>query len=160
MSTQTQTPEMLTASTVAVALQEAQELMRLYAERYARRAQLKADAAAAMEPLTKELDSLTAALNHWADNNKAAFGGKKMLKVEGGEFGFRLGLKKLGFALDMPADKYLNTVRKVLPTAIEETVNGRSIIQAWELVPEVAKQLGKLGVEVKQGEDFIITLKK
>ncbi len=151
---------MATASVVAASLKEAQELMRLYAERYAKRAQLKAEAAAAMEPLTKELDTLKMALNHWADNNQVAFGGKKMLKVEGGEFGFRLGLKKLDFPLDMSPDKYLNVVRKALPTAIEETVNGRSIIQAWELVPEVAKQLGKLGVEVKQGDDFIITLTK
>lgn len=160
MTTLAKSPQTTTASTVAVALMEAEQLLARYAKLYAQRAQLMADAKAAAEPLTAELDSLMAGLHHWADTNPAAFGGKKMLKLEPGEFGYRAGLKKLVLPLELAADKYLNAVRKVLPPAIEESVNARLVIQGWDLVADVEKTLSKLGITVQQEDNFIVTPKK
>ena len=164
MSTLLKTPQApATRTTTAPAplpRQEAEALLSRYAELFAQAAQVKADATAALKPLNEELDRTMAALHHWTDNNASEFDGKKMLKLEAGEFGYRVGVKKVSLPLTLNVKVYLETVRKVMPTAIDEEVNSRAIIGAWDHVEGLAKKLGKLGVEIQQRDNFIITPKK
>ncbi len=140
--------------------QTAEDMLAKYANIYACRAKIMADAKAAAEPLTAELDALMVSLQHWSDNNPGEFDGKKMLKLEAGEFGYRAGVKKVTLPLELDLKKYLETVRKVMPTAIDEEVNSRSIIAGWEHVADLSKKLGKLGISIEQRDNFIVTPKK
>lgn len=154
------TPRPHTASETAVTLKDAQQMLTDYVAVAAKLAKIKDDAKVASEPLNKELEALENALKHWAVNNKLAFGGKKMLKLEGGEFGHKLGTKKLSFPLDFDAERYLKVVKQVLPTAIVETADAKSVINAWDLVPNVGNKLSKLGIKVTQDDNFTISLSK
>lgn len=120
-------------------------------------------------PLREQLGQLEARkleqkalLQTWADDHKDLFTGK-MLKVNGGEFGYRTGVKSVSFPLEAPADiqaKYLKIVKEEIPDAIEEKVDSKKVVHGWGLLPALRKRLEKLGLRIKQPEQFIVSLKK
>ncbi len=136
-------------------------------DRYAELYQLKAEALDACKhaiaPLDAEMAELKNELEAWSEKNKAAFGDKKSLNLDGGAFGYKLGVKAVSFPLDGPADlkeKYLKVVAQELPTAIVESVDAKAVVGAWPHFPDLAKRLGKLGISVGQADSFYITPKK
>ncbi|WP_188556451.1 host-nuclease inhibitor Gam family protein [Hymenobacter glacieicola] len=141
----------------------AEKQMDRYAELAAQLVEAKDAYEATIKPLTDEMADLKVKLNKWATDNPEEFKGQKTLKMEGGVLGFKLGAKAISFPLDAPADiqkKYLGIVKKGLPEAITESVDARTLIGALPAFPNVASQLLKLGISIKQPDNFFITPKK
>jgi hypothetical protein len=142
---------------------KASQLLERYAELYQEKQQIDDAAKEAKAPIDAELAEVKAKLEGWANTNPAAFGGKKTMTLDGGTFGFKLGTKAVSFPLEGPADikdAYLKIVKAELPTAILESVDSKKVAATWGDFPKMVKQLGKLGISVKQEDSFFITPKK
>jgi len=117
----------------------------------------------AIKPLEVEAGEIKAKLQEWSEQHPAEFGDKKMLQLGLGSFGFRAGTKSIAFPEDAPDDiqaKYLKAVLTGYPTAIEQRVDSKKVINAWDALPSLRKQLERLGLSIKQPDQFIISLKK
>ncbi|SHJ75282.1 Bacteriophage Mu Gam like protein [Hymenobacter daecheongensis DSM 21074] len=144
---------------------EAEALMTRYAALSKASADILEEAKKAAAPKLDEMADLKEKLQAWSEKHPNEFGGHKMLSVEAGVFGFKAGVKSVAFPdpETAPKDiqaKYLKLVRAELPAAIIEKVDSGAVVKAWGLVPALCKGLEKLGISIKQPDNFIVTAKK
>lgn len=141
----------------------AEHMMERYAELYQMKADITDSFKESVAPLDEEMSQLKGKLQEWSEDNATEFGGKKSLNLPSGTLGYKLGTKAVDFPLEGPEnikEMYFNVVKKELPEAIVESVDSKKVVDAWTFFPNLVKKLTKLGIGMKQADNFYITPKK
>ena len=140
--------------------EKADNLLTMYANLEAEKLRLRTE----IKELDEALDEVKIQLQSWADENQAEFEGKKTLALDGGTIGFKKEGERLVWSLEQTPDdheaKLLKTVQTMYPEAIEASVNKGLLLKAWCVLPNLRKQLGKLGLTTRNDDKFYVSVKK
>ncbi|GAA4353772.1 hypothetical protein GCM10023185_14680 [Hymenobacter saemangeumensis] len=141
--------------------EKAARLLESYASIAAKIAKIKESAQSKIQPYADALADVFQELKEVAEQNTTAlFGTAKTLGLEFGTIGFKLGDKKLILPEELNQKWYMQTVKDLVPGAVEEKVNDKKLIAALAVLPDLQAALAKRSIEVVQPNNFFITPKK